>query len=126
MKLITKLTKQNVYIKYDLIPFVRILFTNHWINSNSKIIIICKEHGYFEQYAVNHLRGQGCIKCGYLNNTIKLSKTHENFIKEVTEKYGDKFDYTNTQYINSKTKHLRQGWYTKQYTLSLSTWNQIS
>ena len=37
MKLITKLTKQNVYIKYDLIPFVRILFTNHWINSNSKI-----------------------------------------------------------------------------------------
>jgi hypothetical protein len=28
--------------------------------SSEKVVIICKEHGPFEQRASNHLRGRGC------------------------------------------------------------------
>jgi hypothetical protein len=31
--------------------------------SSEKVIIVCKEHGKFEQRASNHLRGRGCYKC---------------------------------------------------------------
>jgi Zn ribbon nucleic-acid-binding protein len=36
----------------------------NYINSNSKIIIICKYHGKFEQLPSNHINKRGCIKCG--------------------------------------------------------------
>ena len=32
-------------------------------NKNSKVDIICKEHGKFSKLPVHHLRGQGCYKC---------------------------------------------------------------
>ena len=34
-----------------------------YLNSNTKIIIICKEHGDFLQKPNNHLNGKGCPKC---------------------------------------------------------------
>lgn len=34
-----------------------------YINSYSKLNIICPIHGYFEQSATNHLQGNGCPKC---------------------------------------------------------------
>lgn len=33
-------------------------------NVNTKVIIICTRHGEFEQMPYNHLKGQGCRKCG--------------------------------------------------------------
>jgi len=33
-------------------------------NVNTKVKIICPEHGMFEQLPYNHLKGQGCRKCG--------------------------------------------------------------
>lgn len=35
----------------------------NYIDSKSKIKIICKKHGIFEQTPNNHLRGCGCQKC---------------------------------------------------------------
>jgi len=34
-----------------------------YINSTTKVKIICPEHGVFEQTPNYHLRGYGCIKC---------------------------------------------------------------
>lgn len=34
-----------------------------YINNNTKVIIICKEHGEFSQLPNNHLSGQDCAKC---------------------------------------------------------------
>lgn len=34
-----------------------------YISSSDKVLIKCKEHGYFEQIARNHLFGQECPKC---------------------------------------------------------------
>jgi hypothetical protein len=35
-------------------------------NSRTKILIFCKDHGYFNQTPANHLQGQGCPRCGDL------------------------------------------------------------
>lgn len=34
-----------------------------YINTNTKVKIICKEHGMFEQEPIEHKRGHGCLKC---------------------------------------------------------------
>lgn len=34
-----------------------------YVNANTKVTIICKEHGKFEQIAMSHLLGYGCSRC---------------------------------------------------------------
>ena len=41
--------------------------------NKSKIKIICKEHGVFEQEAKSHLQGFGCSKCNFDKNIWKYS-----------------------------------------------------
>ena len=36
----------------------------NYVNNNTKVCIICPEHGEFEIIPLNFLRGQGCPKCG--------------------------------------------------------------
>ena len=35
---------------------------------------------------------------------MSKKKTKEEFIKEATEKHGDKYDYSNVNYVNNRTK----------------------
>lgn len=39
-----------------------------YINSSTKVKVICPKHGVFEQIPNNHLRGAGCLKCKYEND----------------------------------------------------------
>ena len=53
----------------------------NYINSQTKVCIICPKHGEFWQRPNNHLNGWGCSKCS-IENTHKLQKlTIESFIK---------------------------------------------
>lgn len=47
-----------------------------YINSQSRVDILCKEHGIFRQLANAHMRGQGCPKCngGVKYETIDFIK----------------------------------------------------
>jgi len=67
-------------------------------NSKTKIQIICKEHGVFEQRSNDHLMGKGCSKCScnYRYNT-------EEVIEAFKKVHGDKYDYSLVEYINTKT-----------------------
>lgn len=38
-------------------------YKTNYVNSATKVIIVCKEHGAFEQASYNHLRGQNCPIC---------------------------------------------------------------
>lgn len=71
-----------------------------YVNSKSKLIIGCKIHGDFEKRADAFIAGKGCPKC----TTNSRTKTNEEFIKEAKEVHGDLFDYSNTKYINKRTK----------------------
>ena len=65
--------------------------------ASKNIIIICKLHGEFYQSPNSHLNGRGCLICGG-----NKKKTTNSFIKESKNKYGDKFDYSKSNYINCK------------------------
>lgn len=66
--------------------------------SNEKVIIMCKQHGEFQQKPNNHLMGQTCPKC---NGNIKL--TTEEFINRARKIHLDVYDYTHTVYKTSPT-----------------------
>ena len=69
---------------------------------DEKVCIICPEHGEFWQNPTSHIakhHKRGCPKCGE-----NLPKSTEEFIKESINLYGNKYDYSKTNYINGKTK----------------------
>jgi len=69
-----------------------------YINREKKVKIICPIHGVFEQLAGNHLQGRGCPKCS--GNSLKNTKQ---FIEEAIKKYGNKYEYKKTIYVNAIT-----------------------
>lgn len=75
--------------KYDYSP------TLDYKNLTTKLNIICPYHGLFTQIASVHLSGCGCPLCGF------NWKTLENFILKSREVHGDKYDYSEVNYISS-------------------------
>ena len=71
-----------------------------YVNSRTKVRIICPIHGEFLQFPSYHLEGYGCKECA----NEKLTLSQEEFIKKCREKHGDKYDYSKVKYVNSKTK----------------------
>jgi len=74
----------------------------NYINSYTKVIIICPIHGSFSQIPNNHLRGSGCIDCGVINSHI--SQKNYNLIDDFIKVHNDRYDYSLVNYINNKTK----------------------
>lgn len=70
-----------------------------YINNSTKVEIICKDHGGFWQVPSMHKRGVGCPRCG---GTGIL--TQEKIIEQFKEAHGDKYDYSEVQYVNGRTK----------------------
>lgn len=70
-----------------------------YIRSDIKVAIRCPIHGYFWQNPSEHLRGKNCPYC--MGNKHKT--TYE-FIEEARVVHGDKYDYSETIYINGSTK----------------------
>ena len=68
-------------------------------NANTKVCIICPEHGEFFQRPISHLRGDKCPSC---SGNKKL--TSEQFIKKSNEIHNNKFDYSKVDYKNHSTK----------------------
>ena len=79
-----------------------------YVNYDTKVCIICPEHGEFWQTPGNHLTGKGCPKCRtevlQKFNTEKNKKARDEFTKKATEIHGNKYDYSKAEYINSHTK----------------------
>ena len=73
-----------------------------YINSKTKVCIICPEHGEFYMKTGNHINGkQGCPKCGKIKSSNSRKKTTEDFIKQSREVHGDKYDYSKVVYKNA-------------------------
>lgn len=67
-------------------------------NVNSKIEITCPYHGVFYQRVEKHLRNCGCPKC---NGGLKHSL--DDFIEKANKVHNCFYNYSKTEYINSKT-----------------------
>lgn len=78
---------------------------SYYEGSTIKVKIKCNTcELIFEQIPESHLRGRGCPECAKLTRTYKKTKTNEKFIKQSTKIHGDKYDYSVTEYVNSRSK----------------------
>lgn len=77
--------------KYD---YSRVLYKTN----SDEIVIGCKTHGYFKTTPDVHLRGCNCPKC------VGLYKTTSEYISEAILVHGNKYDYSNVNYINTDNK----------------------
>lgn len=75
-----------------------------YVNDKTKICIGCREHGKFWQTPHAHLGGQGCPICGLERVKKMHRKSKESFIQQVKDMYGDKYDLSDCEYVNNKTK----------------------
>lgn len=83
--------------KYD---YSRVVFKN----IKDIVTIGCPEHGWFEQKVEAHMNGQGCIMCGYKSLSEKRKTSNEEFVSRVKERWGDFFDLSRVNYVDSHTR----------------------
>lgn len=75
-----------------------------YIYAKDKILIVCPEHGLFEQSPSKHLSGQGCPKCGAKASANSQRSSTAKFITQAQAIHGDAYGYGNVCYVNNKTK----------------------
>ena len=69
-------------------------------NSETKIEIICPEHGSFFQTPYSHYSGHGCKKCSNIKKLANLNDLLKNFKKV----HGDKYNYSKAKYSGTYNK----------------------
>jgi hypothetical protein len=75
----------------------------NYLNSRTKVTIICPIHGEFQTRPDMHIDkrgGRGCPDCGY--NIV----SKEEFIKRASVIHKNKYDYSKIKYTDTKTKIL--------------------
>lgn len=65
----------------------------------TKVKIICKIHGMFEQSPQSHVNGRGCPKCQGLQ-----FKTTQECIQDFKKVHGDLYNYSQVKYSGQHTK----------------------
>jgi hypothetical protein len=76
-----------------------------YVNTDTKVTIICPEHGRFEITPYHHSRRkQGCYLCGVRQRGIRQRKTLDEFVVEARKVHGYRYDYSKAEYINAHTK----------------------
>ncbi len=89
---------------YDFDEWIRLANDKHnwrydytasqYINSSTKITIICRKHGSFEQLPRKHLKGSKCPKCAIedIANTHRMSINV--FLDKAKSLHNDKYNYS--------------------------------
>jgi hypothetical protein len=83
---------------------------------HTPIHILCKEHGEFlmtpykhienkTQYIKKKLLGYGCPQCDLKDGHVKKTKAYtlESFIQKAISIHGEKYDYSEVQFVNTDT-----------------------
>jgi len=54
-----------------------------YVKMQGKVVIICREHGEFEQTPIAHLKGNGCSSCSHIISSAEIELT--NFVSQYVE-----------------------------------------
>ena len=74
-------------------------------NNDTKVKIICPNHGIFEQTPQSHLKQNvGCTKCQKIHSINVHSKTTQYFITKSNNIHKYKYDYSLVNYKSNKDK----------------------
>ena len=79
-----------------------------YVNTSTKVVIICPDHGEFTQKPNHHLNGQGCPKCAreQLGQRITKGKTKslDQVLEDFRKVHGDRYDYSKVKYVAGTAK----------------------
>ena len=75
-----------------------------YTNNKEKVQILCPSHGEFEQTPNSHLQGTGCPECGNEAASLNRTLSTEDFISRARDVHGEKYDYSQVDYTNSRGK----------------------
>lgn len=88
--------KQQHGEKYDYSATV-------YIKSDEPVVIDCRIHGSFLQTPYHHIQGSGCRKCVDAATQERSKLTTQQYVTACLAKRGDKYDYSNVQYVGMKS-----------------------
>ena len=70
--------------------------------THTKIKILCRTHGIFEQTPAHHLQGRGCPRCSYEERgTLQKIQAASDFTDKARAIHGDLYDYSQVVYENA-------------------------
>ena len=69
-----------------------------YVDANTKVCIICPEHGEFWQMPYAHLNGQGCPKC------VGKMMSQDEIIEKFNAVHSHKYDYSKVKFTKIKEK----------------------
>ena len=75
-----------------------------YVNSVTKVSIICPIHGEFLQTPQAHVRGNGCPKCANKKRGDTFRSNINEFIQKANEVHNRKYIYDKNSYVNATTK----------------------
>lgn len=76
----------------------------NFINTKTKVNIICKKHGIFNQNPKIHYNGSGCPKCINEKLSIKFRLDEDEFIEKANKIHNNKYNYNEINYVNAQKK----------------------
>ena len=76
----------------------------NYVNSTTKIVIICPEHGEFTQIPSEHISGKGCKKCGVHKRSNEQKYSNKEYIDLASKKHKNMYDYSKVNYTGAFKK----------------------
>lgn len=75
-----------------------------YVDTHTPVEVYCKKHDFtFSTSPKEHKKGTRCYRCGREAQIQKAKKSDDIFIKQMFELYGDNYDVSGMNYINTKT-----------------------
>lgn len=74
-----------------------------YLDTNTKVCIVCPEHGEFWQTPKNHMKGYGCSLCAIKKRNDSKMVTTSGFISKARAIHGTKYDYSKVEYVDYVT-----------------------
>lgn len=75
-----------------------------YVDSKTKVTIVCPKHGNFLQTPNAHLHNYGCPKCGLEKTIASHISDSYSFIEKAKVIHGEKYDYSKVNYIRNNKK----------------------
>lgn len=75
-----------------------------YVNTTTRVEIICPTHGVFWQLPHNHTGGRGCKQCSMDALFVKNTKTKEEFITDAIAIHGNTYSYDRVDYFHDDIK----------------------
>jgi hypothetical protein len=76
----------------------------NYVNSQTKVDIICPIHGVFSMKPNSHFNGQGCPKCGRISSKENIKLDYNEFLIRAEKTHKNLYFYDEDSYVNYTTK----------------------